>query len=188
MDLVERFPGFFDDISDEFYDESRYVSSSGPSGADVVLVGEAPGENEVEEGEPFVGRAGDRLDEVFDRIGIDRSDFYITNLVKVRPPENRDPTVDEISAWNPLLKKELEVVDPDVVITLGNFASRQLLDVNDGITSLRGSFYSVDGLRIFPVFHPAATLYDRSKMDVFEEDFRRVLGKSGSGQTKLSEI
>jgi len=93
-----------------------------------VLVGEAPGANEVEQGEPFVGQAGSELDKVLHKIDVDRSDLYITNLVKVRPPENRDPTKDEIEAWAPLLRKEIEDINPEMIITLGNFASREMLN------------------------------------------------------------
>jgi len=153
-----------------------------------VLVGEAPGANEVEQGEPFVGQAGSELDKVLHKIDVDRSDLYITNLVKVRPPENRDPTKDEIEAWAPLLRKEIEDINPEMIITLGNFASREMLNTKKGISSIHGKIFSREGQKIMPIYHPAAILYDRSKEGDLEADLRKAFGKDNSGQRTLEDM
>ncbi|MFB6209113.1 MAG: uracil-DNA glycosylase [Candidatus Nanohaloarchaea archaeon] len=188
MNFRERYGSFFDKLEEDHFDPERFVPAVGPEDAVVMMVGEAPGANEVEEGEPFVGRAGSKLDDILSEIGVERSELYITNLVKVRPPENRDPRRDEIEAWRPLLDKEIEEVDPDVILTLGNFASRELLDTGEGITSIHGEMFERGGRKIMPIYHPAATLYDRSKTPELEEDLRKAFGKEGEGQQKLDEI
>lgn len=188
MDFREKYSDFFETIHPDYMDEKRFVPGVGSEGAEFVLIGEAPGANEVEKGEPFVGQAGNELDKVLDKIGVKRSELYITNLVKVRPPENRDPKKDEIEAWAPLLREELENVDPDVIITLGNFASREMLDTKKGISSIHGRIFSREGQKIMPVFHPAAVLYDRSKEDDLEADLRKAFGKEDSGQRTLEDI
>lgn len=188
MEFRERYSDFFDQLSGEFFDKERFVPAVGSEDARFMLVGEAPGETEVEQGEPFVGRAGEKLDEVLHKIGVEREELYITNLVKVRPPENRDPKRGEIDAWKPLLEKEIETVQPEIVVTLGNFASRELLDTDEGITSVHGRILSRNGRKIMPTFHPAATLYDRSKTPELEEDLRKAFGKENSGQKTLDDI
>lgn len=188
MGFRERYSDFFKQLSERFFDQERFVPGVGPENARFMLVGEAPGENEVKQGEPFVGRAGQKLDDILDNIGIDRSQLYITNLVKIRPPENRDPKSAEIEAWKPLLEKEIEQVDPEIIVTLGNFASRELLDTKKGITAVHGRIFSRNGRKIMPAFHPAATLYDRSKDPELEKDLRKAFGKEESGQTRLDEL
>lgn len=188
MDFRSRYSDFFEQLDPEYFNEERFVPAVGPVDADFMLVGEAPGANEVEQGEPFVGRAGKKLDEMLHEIGMDRNELYITNLVKIRPPNNRDPKKDEIAAWWPLLKKEIENVDPKMILTLGNFASRELLDTDKGITSTHGRIFSREGLKVMPVFHPAAILYDRSKEPELEKDLRKAFGKEETGQTKLDEL
>ncbi len=188
MSFKQEYSDFFEQLSEEYFDEERFVPAVGPQDAKVILVGEAPGANEVEQGEPFVGRAGDRMNDILNDIGVERSDLYITNLVKVRPPENRDPKADEIEAWAPLLEKEIERVDPDVILTLGNFASKQMLDTSKGITSIHGKMFQRNGRKIMPVFHPAATLYDRSKAPELEDDLRKAFGKKNAGQQSLKDI
>ncbi|PGF16782.1 uracil-DNA glycosylase [Natrinema sp. CBA1119] len=200
-------------VPDDQFDRDRFVPGVGPLSADVMLVGEAPGEREVEQGEPFVGQAGQQLDRALDAIGYDRRDLYITNLVKVRPPENRDPYVAEIEAWWPVLEAEIERVDPSVLVPLGSFATDELLETDETITDLhgreferelRGTSDSSSGARrdrserldetsgeerpasgrdprerevrrVVPAFHPAAALYDRSKVDAVESDLRTAL-------------
>lgn len=188
MDFRERYSGFFDQLDNEYFEEDRFVPAVGPQEAEVMMVGEAPGANEVEEGEPFVGRAGQKLNEILHDIDVERSDIYITNLVKIRPPENRDPKKDEIEAWKPLLNREIEDVDPDIILTLGNFASKELLNKKEGITSIHGRIFTREGRKIMPIFHPAATLYDRSKTPDLEKDLRKAFGKENSGQTTLDDI
>ena len=188
MDFKQIYREFFDNLDPEYWNEERFVPAVGPTDAKVVLVGEAPGANEVEEGEPFVGRAGDKLDQILHTIGVDRSELYITNLVKIRPPDNRDPHRDEIDAWKPLLDREIQEVDPDFVLTLGNFPSREMLGTKDGITSIHGRIFTREGRKIMPVYHPAATLYDNSKTPDLEKDLRKAFGKENTGQTKLNDL
>lgn len=188
MDFRQKYSEFFEQLDPEYFDEKKFVPAVGSESSDFMLVGEAPGANEVEQGEPFVGRAGKKMDEMLHKIGVDRSDLYITNLVKIRPPENRDPKTDEIEAWWPLLEREIEEVDPDAIITLGNFASREIIGTKKGISSIHGQFFQKEGRKIMPVFHPAATLYDRSKTPEFEEDMRKAFGKSDSGQQTLDDL
>lgn len=188
MEFKENYSDFFNQAEDDFYDEERFVPAVGPEDAKVMMVGEAPGENEVEQGEPFVGRAGQKLNDVLHKIGVERSDIYITNLVKVRPPENRDPKREEIDYWKPLLEKEIEEVNPDIVLTLGNFASKELLNKKEGITSIHGRIFSREGRKIMPVYHPAATLYDQSKTPELEKDLRKAFGKEETGQTSLKDL
>ncbi|MFB6292136.1 MAG: uracil-DNA glycosylase [Candidatus Nanohaloarchaea archaeon] len=188
MSFRERYLEFFKELNPAFYEESRFVPAAGPEEADFMLVGEAPGANEVEEGEPFVGRAGEELDKVLDKIGVAREELYITNLVKIRPPDNRDPKRDEIDAWKPLLDREIENVEPDVIITLGNFASREMLDTRQGISSMHGRIFSREGQKIMPTFHPAAVLYDRSKEPELEKDLRKAFGKDETGQKTLKDL
>lgn len=188
MDFREKYIKFFEQLDDDHMDEKRFVPGVGDQDASVVLIGEAPGENEVEEGEPFVGRAGDRLNDVLNEIGVDRDEIYITNLVKIRPPENRDPKKDEIEAWRPLLLEELEDISPETVVPMGNFASRELTGESRGITALHGKTFRFNDWKVMPAFHPAATLYDRSKMPEFREDLRKAFGKKKAGQQSLKDL
>ena len=175
----DKFADVLEGVPDEHFDRARFVPSVGSVDADVMLVGEAPGGNEVKRGEPFVGQAGKQLDRILEDIGIEREDLYITNLVKVRPPENRDPYVDEIASWWPVLKAELDRVDPDVLVPLGSFAAQEVLDTDETITDLRGEEFERDGRLVRPTFHPAAALYDRSKLPQITEDLERALTESG---------
>jgi DNA polymerase len=127
--------------------------------ADVMFIGEGPGEQEDLQGEPFVGRSGQFLDRLMlEEMGITRRDCYIANVVKCRPPQNRDPLPDEIASCRPYLASQLELVDPTVVVTLGNFATKLLLGTTEGITRLRGRSYPLDGRVLVPTYHPAAVL------------------------------
>jgi len=188
MNFREKYQDFFDTLHPSHKDEKRFVPAVGSQGSDYMLIGEAPGANEVEQKEPFVGRAGKKMDDILSDIGMDRSELYITNLVKVRPPDNRDPKKKEIEAWAPLLEEEIENVDPEIIITLGNFPSRYMLDTPKGISQIHGRIFTREGQKIMPVFHPAATLYDQSKTPDLEKDFRKAFGKEDSGQQKLSDL
>jgi uracil-DNA glycosylase len=135
------------------------VFGMGNPAADLMFVGEGPGEQEDLQGLPFVGRSGQLLDRlVLEEIGLTRQDFYIANTVKCRPPGNRDPLPDEIEACWPYLEKQLELVNPRVVVTLGNFATKLLLATSEGISRLRGRVYPYRGGQLVPTFHPAAAL------------------------------
>lgn len=137
---------------------TNVVFSSGSVDASVMVVGEGPGREEDEQGIPFVGRSGQLLARLLGEIGLDRGDVYIANVVKCRPPNNRDPRQDEIDACKPYLRRQIELVDPAVVVTVGNFSSKLLLATTTGITRLRGSAYEWWGRYLVPTFHPAAAL------------------------------
>jgi DNA polymerase len=137
---------------------TNVVFGSGAPNADVMFVGEGPGQHEDEQGLPFVGRSGQLLEQLLGEIGLTRDGVYIANVVKCRPPGNRDPRPDEIDACKGYLRRQLELVDPVVVVTLGNFSSKLLLRTQTGITKLRGHAYEWWGRFLVPTFHPAAAL------------------------------
>jgi uracil-DNA glycosylase len=138
---------------------TQVVFGVGDPDADLMFVGEAPGRDEDLQGEPFVGRSGKLLDRlVLEEMGVDRSRFYIANVVKCRPPDNRDPKPDEIAACRPYLAAQLELIRPVVVVTLGNFATKLLLETELGITKVRGKSYPMGACQLVPTYHPAAAL------------------------------
>lgn len=138
---------------------TNVVFGSGDPAAPVMLVGEGPGRDEDLRGEPFVGRSGALLDRLIaEELGRDRSACYVANVVKCRPPGNRDPLPDEVEACRHFLERQVELVDARVVVTLGNFASRTLLGRSEGVTRLRGRTYPWRGRWLVPTFHPAAAL------------------------------
>jgi DNA polymerase len=137
---------------------THVVFGDGNPQAEVVFVGEAPGQREDELGLPFVGPSGRLLDRLLGEIGLQRGDVYIGNVVKCRPPKNRDPRPDEIEACKGYLREQLRLIDPKVVVTLGNFSSKLLLNTETGITRLRGTAYQWWGRYLIPTFHPAAAL------------------------------
>jgi uracil-DNA glycosylase len=138
---------------------TQVVFGVGDPHADLLFVGEAPGRDEDLQGEPFVGRSGKLLDRlVLEELGMHRSQFYIANVIKCRPPDNRDPRPDEIAACRPYLEAQLASIAPTVVITLGNFATKLLLETDLGITKVRGRAYPRDGWQLVPTYHPAAAL------------------------------
>jgi len=141
--------------------ESRttVVFGSGSPRAGLLVVGEAPGRDEDLSGEPFVGRSGKLLDRLLlEEMGITRGDCYIANVVKCRPPENRNPLPDEVATCRHYLERQIELVSPSVILSLGNFASRALLGGSAGVTTLRGRAYPVGDLVVVPTYHPAAAL------------------------------
>jgi DNA polymerase len=137
---------------------TNVVFGAGSKDADVLIVGEAPGRQEDEMGLPFVGRSGQLLIKLLGEIELQREDVYIANVVKCRPPGNRDPRPDEIDACKGYLKRQIEIIDPTVVITLGNFSTKLLLVTTTGITRMRGRAYEWWGRFLVPTFHPAAAL------------------------------
>ncbi len=144
---------------------TQVVFGTGNPDADLVFVGEAPGRDEDLKGEPFVGRAGKLLDKLLSEIGIERSDVYIANILKCRPPANRDPQPAEIEACTPYLDRQIELIKPVIIATLGNFATKYLLDTKVGITRLRGKRFKYPGAAaLIPTFHPAAALRGGEKV------------------------
>jgi len=152
------------------------VFGVGDPAADLMFVGEGPGAEEDRRGEPFVGRAGNLLTRLIGDIDLAREDVYIANVVKCRPPENRDPRPDEIEQCSPWLEAQLEFVAPRVVVTLGNFATKLLLPTSDGITKVRGRAYPWrHGATLIPTLHPAAVLRGGGKaLAMARADFVRV--------------
>ena len=138
---------------------TQVVFGVGDPGADLLFIGEAPGFHEDKQGEPFVGAAGQLLNRMLGEIGLDRSDVYIANILKCRPPGNRDPLPDEIEACTPWLIEQLSIIQPKVVCTLGNFATKFVLNTSQGITRLRGQTFPWHGRTVVPTFHPAAILH-----------------------------
>jgi len=158
---------------------TRVVFGQGDPKADLMFVGEAPGFHEDRQGLPFVGPSGQLLNRLLEGIGLRRQDVYVCNVVKSRPPSNRDPLPDEIAACRPWLDAQIRLVDPKVVVTLGNFAAKTLLETTTGITRLRGRTYPFQGRVLLPTFHPAAALHAQgrrsagpSPLEGMEEDFR----------------
>jgi uracil-DNA glycosylase len=138
---------------------TQVVFGVGDPHAELLFVGEGPGEQEDRQGEPFVGRAGKLLTSLIEGIGLDRSVVYIANVVKCRPPGNRDPLPDEIESCRPYLDAQIEFIDPAVVVTLGNFATKLLLETREGITNLRGrEFPYREDAVLIPALHPSAVL------------------------------
>lgn len=137
---------------------TNVVFGAGSPDADVMFVGEGPGQQEDEQGLPFVGRSGQLLDHLLGEIGLRRDEIYIANVVKCRPPRNRDPRPDEIDACKGYLRRQIELIDPTVVVTLGNFSTKLLLRTQTGITRMRGVAYEWWGRYLVPTFHPAAAL------------------------------
>jgi uracil-DNA glycosylase len=138
---------------------TQVVFGVGDSAADLMFVGEAPGREEDLVGEPFVGRSGQLLDRLMEEeLGLHRSQCYIANVLKCRPPDNRDPAPGEIEACRPYLERQIELIEPKVLVTLGNFASRLLLDTGSGIRSLRGSVYPTRYGAVVPTYHPSFAL------------------------------
>jgi DNA polymerase len=152
---------------------TNVVFGSGAPDADVMIVGEGPGQQEDEQGLPFVGRSGQLLDSLLAEIGLERSDVYIANVVKCRPPGNRDPREDEIDACKGYLRRQIQLIDPAVVVTLGNFSTKLLLHTTTGITRMRGTAYEWWGRFLVPTFHPAAALRGGERVT---NDIRADLG------------
>jgi uracil-DNA glycosylase len=158
---------------------TNVVWADGNLDADLLFIGEAPGHHEDKQGVPFVGAAGQLLDKLLGEIGLDRSSAAIVNVIKCRPPGNRDPQPDEIETCTPYLEAQLGHMKPKVIVTLGNFATRFILNEPIGITKARGRRYDIRGATVIPTFHPAAALRGGSfggisTMDALRQDMAMV--------------
>jgi uracil-DNA glycosylase len=157
---------------------TQVVFGVGNPHADLMFVGEAPGFHEDKQGVPFVGQAGKLLDNLLGGIGLERSEVYIANVLKCRPPGNRDPQPDEIESCEPHLFRQIELIQPRVVATLGNFATKLLSGKPTGITRVHGEEQEVtlggNHVLLYPLYHPAAALYTPAMLNVLQEDFRRI--------------
>lgn len=174
---------------------SQIVNGTGASDASLLFVGEAPGAREDEQGEPFVGRSGDVLDEALRDAGLARSDVRIANCVRCRPPENRDPTTEELTNCREHLEREIESIDPELIVTLGKVPSQHLLERDVAVTKEAGSVveHRIAGTprRIVICVHPAATLYDPNQKETFRGALDEAIALSGTnttgGQSRLNE-
>ncbi len=153
---------------------THIVQTEGNRKAHLMFVGEAPGADEDMQGRPFVGRAGQLLTKIIESIGFKREEVLIGNINRCRPPGNRPPTLDEVAMCKPFLLREIASVRPEVIVVLGNTAMKNLLDVKEGITKLRGIFQDYRGIKIMPTFHPAYLLRDPSKKRETWEDLKKV--------------
>ncbi len=157
---------------------TQVVYGVGDPNADLMFIGEGPGFHEDKQGEPFVGPAGQLLNQVLGEIGLRREQVYINNVVMCRPPGNRDPLPDEIEACKPWLDERIELIDPSVVVTLGNWATRFVLGPRVSISRVRGQRFPWNGRTVIPTFHPAAILHGGGQasrqMEALRSDFREV--------------
>jgi DNA polymerase len=157
---------------------TQVVFGNGHPNADLMFVGEAPGFHEDKQGIPFVGQAGKLLDKLLAGIGLTRADVYVANTLKCRPPGNRDPLPDEKQKCEPWLFRQIELIKPKVIATLGNHATKQLTGKESGITRVHGQpqqvTYGSMQVTIFPLYHPAAALYTPAMLKVLEEDFAKL--------------
>jgi len=173
----------FEEIHNEIGDCTRcplhrerttVVHTEGDRKARLMFVGEAPGADEDIQARPFVGRAGQLLTKIIEAIGLKREEVLIGNVNRCRPPGNRPPTPEEASMCKPFLLREIAIVQPEVIVVLGNTATKNLLDTREGITKLRGNFQEYKGIKVMPTFHPAYLLRDPSKKRETWEDLKKV--------------
>ncbi len=157
---------------------NRVVFGNGNADADLMFVGEGPGQQEDIQGLPFVGRAGKLLDQLLEEIGLARQDVFVCNIVKCRPPGNRDPEQHEIDSCRPYLSRQIELIEPRLICTLGKFAMQVLTRTNRGITAVHGrpEVHELGGrtVRVYPVFHPAAALRSTKTLEDLREAFTRI--------------
>jgi uracil-DNA glycosylase len=157
---------------------TRAVFGEGDAGADLMFVGEAPGYHEDQQGRPFVGQAGKLLEQLLASVGMTREQVYIANVLKSRPPNNRDPRPEEIDACRPYLWRQIEIIRPKVICTLGNFATKLLSGDQRGITKVHGQPRAAEiaghSLYLYPIFHPAAALYTPANLATLKQDFLRL--------------
>ena len=153
---------------------THVVFGSGNPTADIMFVGEAPGYYEDREGRPFVGAAGKLLDRLLHEIGLQRSEVFMANVLKCRPPQNRDPLPEEVEACKPYLFEQIGLIKPRVICTLGNFATQLLLEQKVGIMKVRGRSFQVKDYLVFPMLHPAAALHREALQASVREDFQNL--------------
>jgi len=170
---------------------TRAVPGEGPPHARVMFIGEAPGREEDKQGRPFVGKAGQLLTEALEEAGLRREQVFITNVVKCRPPGNREPTEEEAEACRPYLMRQIALLRPEVICLLGSVATRSLLG-EASVSSLRGRFIEREGRRYYVTLHPAAAIYNPGLKSLFKGDIRRLAGELGAprprGAQKLEEF
>jgi uracil-DNA glycosylase len=153
---------------------TQVVFGDGHPQAEIMFVGEAPGFYEDRQGKPFVGAAGRLLDQLLIEVGIQRRDVYIANIIKCRPPNNRNPRAEEIDNCKPYLLTQIDMIRPKVVCTLGNFSTQALLGKKVGITKVRGQAFAMGSYTLIPMLHPAAALHRETLLEAVKEDFRNL--------------
>jgi len=153
---------------------NQVVFGMGNPHANIMFVGEAPGANEDLKGEPFVGAAGKILNDLLASVGLSRDQIYIANVIKCRPPDNRDPEQDEVNTCKPFLLQQIQLIRPKLVCTLGNWATQTLLERKVGITKVKAQPFHMKNFVIFPLLHPAAALHQGNLMDTLKEDFEKL--------------
>ena len=153
---------------------TQVVFGVGNPHASVMFVGEAPGFNEDQKGEPFVGAAGKLLNDLLASAGLSRDEIYIANVIKCRPPDNRDPEPDEVETCKPFLLQQIQLIRPKLVCTLGNWATQTLLERKVGITKVKARAFYMKDFVIFPLLHPAAALHQGNLLDTLKEDFKKL--------------
>jgi DNA polymerase len=153
---------------------SQVVFGVGNPHASIMFVGEAPGFYEDRQGEPFVGAAGKLLTDLLQSAGLSRSEVYIANVIKCRPPNNRDPEQDEVDTCKPFLLRQIDLIQPKLVCTLGNWATQTILEKKVGITKVRGHAIRLDKFVVFPLLHPAAALHQGNLLVPLREDFKKL--------------
>ena len=178
---------FYDTIKDckkcsLSHSRTQIVFGIGNPNADIVIVGEAPGKNEDLTGEPFVGRGGKLLDKILNSINLNREKVFILNVLKCRPPENRDPKPDEIEQCEPYLKKQLEIIKPKLIIALGRISAMTLLKVKDSLTNMRNKIHKYEGVDLIVTYHPAALLRNPNFKRPTWEDFKLIRDKYLDGK------
>jgi len=181
---MDKFRAELEKLIDAVYEEDRkvLVHGEGKTGARVMLIGEAPGEQETLQRRPFVGKAGKNLDEFLELAGINRDELYVSNTVKFRPTKisqagrvvNRPPTREEVKLFLPWLKREIELVSPEVVVSLGNVPLKALMGGKVVIGDVHGSFQDAEGVRLYPMYHPASLIYNPSLRKTYAEDICRL--------------
>ena len=160
---------------------TNIVFGVGNPDARLMIVGEAPGFNEDKQAEPFVGKAGELLDKMVVAMGLSREEIYIANVLKCRPPQNRDPLPGEVQQCAPFLKKQIAVIQPEVIVTMGKFASNTLAGTDGALGKIRGNWMSYQGIAMMPTYHPAYLLRNESAKRYAWEDLKKVMSKLGLG-------
>ncbi|MDQ6802790.1 MAG: uracil-DNA glycosylase [Acidobacteriota bacterium] len=158
---------------------TQVVYGVGNPNADLMFIGEAPGRDEDIKGEPFVGRAGQLLTDIIKAMQLTRDDVYIANVVKCRPPENRNPEQDELDACRPHIRRQIEIIQPKVIVTLGRFALQSLTEKGYAISSVRGQWLDYNGIKVMPTYHPAYLLRTPSAKKEVWADMKKVMGELG---------
>lgn len=161
-----------------YKDRTYPVIGQGNHQTKIIFIGEAPGFSEDKTGYPFCGKAGKILDELLESVAIKREDIYVCNILKCRPPNNRDPEEKEIKACTPYLKKQIEIIKPKIICALGNYSTKYILekynlkDKIQGISKIHGKIFSADNIKIIPLYHPAAGTYNPNMIEVMKNDFQ----------------